>query len=178
MQVEGTGKWKTLPYQQVSEDSLWEITRNYNCYLVKNHRMTFSKDPLNLTGLNTKRDSGIAATHALGIGYEQTERKVREKKAKKKAKVIRFAFRVKTKKQLSKKKLIALPEKKLPTTNNTVYTDNRRITARAIVKALQRNLSGYRKDLLPLAFRRLRKLNKFKRANKRTNKAEAKKVKA
>jgi hypothetical protein len=175
--VKSTTAWKTLPTQQVSEDAIWELTRNWNCYLVAGERITLSKDPLNLTGLNTKRDSGLAATRAIGIGFEATERKVKEKKALKKARVIRFALRIKTRKLLPKRRLSALPAKSLPLHNNTVFSERRRLTVRAIVKTLQRDLTQYRRDLLPLAFLRLRKLNKFKKLNKRQNKVDAKKVK-
>lgn len=176
--VKASNTWKTLPHQQASDDTVWELTRNWNCYLTQNHGLTLSRDPLNLTGLHTKRDSGIASSKALGIGYETTERKVREKKAKKKARVVRLSLRVRTHRQLPKKRLVALPAKTLPLHNNSVYAERRRITARAIVKTLQRDLTTYRKDLLPIAFKRLRKLQKFKSNNKRTNRAEAKKVKA
>ncbi len=169
--------WKTLPLQQTSDDTLWELTRNWNCYLVGDHHTQFSRDPLNLTGLNTKRDSGLANTHALGINYEITERRVREKKAKKKARVVRFTLNIKTRRQLPKRRCVALPENQVPLHNNTVFSSRRRITARAIVKTLRRDLQNYRRDLLPLAFRRLRRLHRFKKANKAQNRAEAKKAK-
>jgi hypothetical protein len=176
--VKAPSAWKSLPYQQVSDDAVWEITRNFNCFLFSNNGLTLSKDPCNLTGLNTKRDSGLANTRAIGIGYETTERKVREKKAKKKARVVRFSLRVRTHRQIPKKRLVALPAKTLPLHNNTVFAERRRITTRSVAKTLLRDLKNYRSDLLPLAFRRLNKLHRFKRLNKRLNKLEAKKVKA
>lgn len=169
-------QWKTLAAEQASPDALWEITRNYTSYLIRAQDLTLSRDPLNLTGLNLKRDSGIANTRAIGIGINAHERKVREKRAKKKAKVVRFDFRIKTRKNLHKDRLVAL--KGVPTSNNTLYSERKRVTARAIVKTLQRDLLNYRADLLPIAIRRLRRLNKFKQANKNQNKAEAKKTKA
>ncbi len=180
---ESHGKWKTLPYQQVSDDSIWEMTKNWNCYLVYGQGETFSRDPLNLTGLHNKRDSGIANNKAIGIGYESTERKVREKKAKKKARVVKFTLRIKTKKQLPKKRLSELKKDSTgkivhPTTNNTVYSERKRIPARAVVKALKRDLAAYRRDLVPIAIKRLRKLIRYKRKNKKGNKTEAKKLKA
>jgi hypothetical protein len=179
MQQEFSGKWKTLPYQQVSDDTIWDLTRRWNCYLVQNHGLTLSRDPLNLTGLNLKRDSGLANTKALGVDTEVSERKVREKKAKKKARVVRFTLRVKTRRQLPKRRLVALPAKATePQSNNLVFSERRRVPARAIVKALQRDLNGYRRDLVPLAIRRLRKLLRYKRKNRKANKAEAKKLKA
>jgi hypothetical protein len=179
MQQEYSGKWKTLPYQQVSDDTLWDLTRNWNCYLVHNHGLTLSKDPLNLTGLNLKRDSGLANTKALGVDFEASDRKVREKKAKKKAKVVRFTLRIKTRRQLPKAKLAALPAKQaVPQNNNLVFSERRRVPARAIVKALQRDLTAYRRDLVHLAIRKLRKLIRYKRKNRKANKQEAKKLKA
>lgn len=170
------GKWITLKNEQASPDALWEITRNYSCYLVKAQGLTLSRDPMNLSGLNLKRDSGIANSKAIGVGIDAHDRKVREKRAKKKARVVRFSFKIKTRKNIPQSRLVAL--KGEPTSNNTLYSERRRITARAIVKTLQRDLLNYRSDLLPLAIRRLRRLNKFKAANKNQNKAEAKKTKA
>ena len=54
--------------QQVSNDLLWGITQNYTSYLFKNNGTTFSRDPLNLSGLNTRRDNGVCANAAIGIG--------------------------------------------------------------------------------------------------------------
>jgi large subunit ribosomal protein L28e len=169
--------WKTLPLEQVTSDALWELTQNYNCYLVKSQGATFSRDPLNLSGLNTKRDSGVANTRAIGIGFEAVDKKVTFKKAKKTAKVIRFSLKIKTHKALPKSRLVALPAKAVPLHNNTVYSDRRRVTLRSIAKTLQRDLTSYRRDLIPVAFKRLRKLNTFKKQNKFRNRAEDKKAK-
>jgi hypothetical protein len=170
--------WKNLPHQQGGDDTLWELTRNYSSYIVKNHGLILSRDPLNLTGLNTKRDSGIANSKAIGIGFSANDRKVKERKAKKKAKVVRINLRIKTRRALPKKRLTELKKDTIPTSNNAVYSERPRITVRAAVKALQRDLAGYRKDLVAIAVRRLRRIHKFKRANKRQNKLDAKKVKA
>jgi hypothetical protein len=171
--------WKTLPAEQVTSDALWELTQNWNCFLIKSQATTFSRDPLNLSGLNTKRDSGISNTRAIGIGFETIEKKVPVKnmKVKKTVKVIRFALKIKTRKNLPKNRLAALPEKAVPLHNNTVFADRRRVTLRSIAKTLQRDLGTYRRDLIPLAFKRLRKLNKFKKANKNRNKSDDKKAK-
>ena len=177
--------WKTLPLEQSSSDFLWELTRNYNSYLVRSQGVVLSRDPLNLTGLNTKRDSGIANTSAIGLGLASVNRKVKEKKekkAKKQASVVRVNLRIKTKRLLPKKRLVQLKVDKKhfsPTSNNLVYGEARGLTLRAVVKALNRNYAkSYRQDLLPVAFRRLRRINKFKKNNKRLNKQDAKKVKA
>lgn len=171
-----TKPWKELPGPQVSEDALWEMTRSYSSYLTCNHNLCLSTDPLNLTGLNTKRDSGIANPRAIGIDFEAKERTVKEKKAKKKAQVVRFALRIKTKRQIPKARLVAVNIKKLQ--NNCVYSENKNITIRAIVKSIKRDLSNYRRDLVPLALRKLAILQKFKAKNKWNNKKEAKTIKA
>jgi hypothetical protein len=173
-----TKAWKDFPGAQVSEDSLWEMTKKYNSFLNKNHGLTISTDPLNLTGINTKRDSGVSAVRALGIETEVNERTVKEKKQKKKAQVVRFNLNIKTKKKLPKKRLVALKDKEEPTNNNVVYGSNKNVTLRAIVKSLKRDLKNYRKDLVPVAFRKLKKLSAYKLKNKWTNRTEAKKIKA
>ena len=96
MPVHKTKAWKDLAGSQISEDSLWEMTKNYTSYLTNNHDLTLSTDPLNLTGLNTKRDSGVAAVHAFGIASSAKERTVKEKKVKKKAQVVRLTLNIKT----------------------------------------------------------------------------------
>ena len=50
-----TKEWKDMLGVQVTEDSLWELTKDYNSYLNHNNGLTISTDPLNLSGLNTKR---------------------------------------------------------------------------------------------------------------------------
>ena len=169
-----TKPWKDDLGTQVTEDSLWELTKDYSSYLNHNHGLTISTDPLNLSGLNYKRDSGIAVPHALGISTEVKERNVKEKKLKKKAPVVRICLNIKTKRQIPKKKLVELKE--LPTNNNAVYSSRRNITIRAVVKALKRDLGNYRKDLLPLALKRLNAYRIYKNNNKWNNRKEAKKI--
>jgi hypothetical protein len=82
------------------------------------------KRPLELNCLNSKRDSE----------YEATERKVREKKAKKNAKVVRFTLRIKTKRQLPERRLVALPvnpvtKTAVPQNNNFGSSEKRRVYA-------------------------------------------------
>ena len=50
-------EWKELPAAQVSDSLLWEATKRYTSYITKNNGLTLSLDPMNLTGLNTKKDS-------------------------------------------------------------------------------------------------------------------------
>ena len=131
--------WKTLPRQQISNDYLWELTRNSNSFLVSNQGATFSRDPLNLSGLNLKRDSGIANTAALGINTTYSTKKVNYKKVKKvENKVLRFNLNVRTRAALPKARCTALKvvgkEVVAPTTNNCVYSTSERLTARAVVK--------------------------------------------
>ena len=168
-----TKAWKDDLGTQVTEDSLWELTKDYTSYLNHNHGLTISTDPLNLSGLNYKRDSGIAAPHALGISTEVKERNVKQKKQKKKAPVVRVCLNIKTKKQIPKKKLVELKE--LPINNNAVYSSRRNITIRAVVKALKRDLGNYRRDLVPVALKRLNNYRVYKNNNKWNNRKEAKK---
>ncbi len=168
-----TKAWKDDLGTQVTEDSLWELTKDYTSYLNHNHGLTISTDPLNLSGLNYKRDSGIAAPHALGISTEVKERNVKQKKQKKKAPVVRVCLNIKTKKQIPKKKLVELKE--LPTNNNAVYSSRRNITIRAVVKALKRDFGNYRRDLVPVALKRLNNYRVYKNNNKWNNRKEAKK---
>jgi len=172
-----TKAWKDFPGAQVSEDSLWEMTKKYNSFLNKNHGLTISTDPLNLTGVNTKRDSGVSAVRALGISTEVNERTVKEKKAKKKAPVVRFNLNIKTKKKIPKSKLVSLKDKE-PENNNVVYGSNKNVTLRAIIKSLKRDLKNYRKDLVPVALKKVKKLSTFKLKNKWANRQEAKKIKS
>ena len=170
--------WKTQPTCQTSEDTLWELTKNWNCYLFKSQGVTLSHDPLNLSGVHTKRDSGLVCGHAIGITFELVDKKVYEKKSKKSAKIMRFALNLKTKRPtVTKNKLVALPAKAVPQNNNIVFSSRRRVTLRSIVKTIKRDLTVYRKDLVHLAFLRLRKLNKFKKVHKNISKAEARKAK-
>jgi hypothetical protein len=172
-----TKAWKDFPGAQVSEDSLWEMTKKYNSFLNKNHGLTISTDPLNLTGINTKRDCGVSAVRALGIETEVNERNVKEKKQKKKADVVRFNLNIKTKKKLPKNRLVALKDKE-PSNNNVVYGGNKNVTLRAIVKSLKRDLKNYRKDLVPVALKKVKRLSAYKLKNKWANRLEAKKIKS
>ena len=166
-------EWKELPPCQVSDALLWEVTKNYTSYLTKNNGLTLSTDPLNLTGLNTKKDSGVACGKALGVEADVSERTVRVKKVKKKAQVVRFDFNVKTKKLIPKKQLneVKDPEKR----NRCVYSSRTNVTIKAVVKALKRDLKNYRKDLVPTALRRCYKLYNYKKNSKYLKKGDKKK---
>ncbi len=124
--------FQTLPRCQVSNDLLWELTRNRSGYLVKRNGLTLSRDPLNLTGLNTKRDSGIANTEALGLSTQVVNRRVIHRKVKKNAPVVKLKLSVKSRRQLPKKRCV--PLKCLPETNNLVYSASERLTSRSVAK--------------------------------------------
>ena len=163
-------EWKELPPCQVSDALLWEATKNYTSFLTKNHGLTLSTDPLNLTGKNTKKDSGVCATRALGIEFDTVEKNVKVKKAKKKAPVLRFSLNVKTKKVIPKKKCVELKEE--PTTNHCVYSSTRNVPIRALVKTVKRDLNNYRRDLVPTALRKLYVLYTFKKHFKNPRKGK------
>ena len=164
-------EWKELPAAQVSDALLWEATKHYTSYLTRNNGLTLSLDPLNLTGLNTKRDSGVASVRALGIEYDIAERNIKYKKKKEKRPVVRFNLNIKTKKLIPKKRCVELKDPE-PSTNHCVYSQRNRVGVRAIVKAMRRDLHNYRRDLVHTALRRLYKLYRFKKLNKHPKKEE------
>ena len=89
------GNLKSLPRNQVSDDLLWAINKKNNCFLRKNQGVTFSLDPTNLSGINLKRDSGVTSQEGIGITPIVSERKIKDKKVKKRANVTRFDLNVK-----------------------------------------------------------------------------------
>ena len=99
-------EWKELPPCQVSDALLWEATKNYTSFIIKNNGIVLSTDPLNLTGANTKKDSGVASVRALGVEFDISDRKVKKAKKKETAPVVRFSLNIKTKKLIPKKKCV------------------------------------------------------------------------
>ena len=59
--------------------------------------------------------------------------------------------------------------------NRSVFVENRQLSARSCVKVIKRGLTNYRRDLVPFALRRLKRLHRFKIANKWKNREEGKK---
>ena len=123
---------------------------------------------MNLTKLNTKKDSGIAPRRAIGVDYDISERNIKYKKKKEKRPVMRFNLNIKTK-RLIPKKCVEIKEAE-PTSNHCVYSTTKNITVRAIVKSLKRDLNNYRRDLVPTALRKLYVLYRFKKFNKHPKK--------
>ena len=162
-------EWKELPSCQVSDALLWEVTKNYTSYLTKSNGKVLSTDPLNLTGENTKKDSGVAPTRALGVDIEIAERNIKVKKAKKKADVPRFVLNIKTKHVIPKKNCVELKEE--PMANHCVYSCTKEVPIRAIVKTVKRDLKNYRRDLVPTALRKLYVLYNFKKHFKNPKKS-------
>ena len=163
-------EWKELPPCQVSDALLWEATKNYTSFITKNNGLTLSTDPLNLTGKNTKKDSGVCATRALGLDFDFVEKSYKVKKAKKKGDILRFNLNVKTKKVIPKKNCVEL--KKEPTTNHCVYSSTRNVPIRALAKTVKRDLNNYRRDLVPTALRKLYVLYNFKKHFKNPRKGK------
>ncbi|POS81456.1 ribosomal L28e family protein [Diaporthe helianthi] len=57
----------------VSSDLVWEITRNNNAYLVKRNTaggVHFSRDPLNLANVNSRKHAGYVNEKAVGISAD------------------------------------------------------------------------------------------------------------
>ena len=154
-------EWKELPPCQVSDALLWEATKNYTSFITKNNGIVLSTDPLNLTGANTKKDSGVASVRALGVEFDISDRKVKKAKKKEIAPVVRFSLNIKTKKVIPKKKCVEL--KGEPTSNHCVYSSTKFVPVRALVKTVKRDLNNYRRDLVPTALRKLYVLYNFKK---------------
>ncbi|KAI1941228.1 hypothetical protein LOZ66_001740 [Ophidiomyces ophidiicola] len=54
----------------VSEDLVWEVVRSQNAYLVNRKSgggVRFSRDPLNLTNIHSRKNSGFSNNKAIGI---------------------------------------------------------------------------------------------------------------
>lgn len=139
------------------------------------------KESHSLLILQTCQESTLKETPELlsqegfGIAIDIKERRVRERKAKKKAPVVRFALNIRTRRQLGKARLAPI-KGAVPKTNNAVYSSQSGLTVRSIVKVLKRGLKTYRPDLHSLALRRLNALNRFKHHGKNLNKRDAKKA--
>ena len=60
---------------------LWGITRKTNSYLMKrrNVRQALSTEPLNLSGVHSKANSGLCNRTAIGVSLESVKGKSRQK---------------------------------------------------------------------------------------------------
>ena len=168
--------FKSLPRSQVSDDLLWQINGNNNCFLRKSQGLTLSADPCNLSGLNLKRDSGVTSQEGMGITLNKSERKIKDKKSKKRANVLRFDFNLRSRRNLGKEKLVKVTVQKnntLKSNANRAYSTSAGLTTRAIVKVVKRGLKTYRPDLHNIALEKLRLLHKAKKVSKNISKREA-----
>jgi len=152
--------WKTLTTEQASSDFVWEYTRDHNCYLVKNTGLVLSRDPLNLSGFNHKRDSGLASTKAIGIQLTHIKGKWKENKVRKTGQVAKFNLNIKTKKMNPRSNLKPIGKGARVT---SIYSVRRNQTLTQVVKTLVRGLTNYRRDLKTVIAQRIRKLNNVKR---------------
>ncbi|KAH3678215.1 hypothetical protein WICMUC_001644 [Wickerhamomyces mucosus] len=66
----------------VSNDLIWALTSKQSSFLVKRSTVTLSRDPLNVSGKNTKTSSGLANDKALGISQQNGKIVVVSKVAK------------------------------------------------------------------------------------------------
>lgn len=164
--------FKTLPRSQVSDDLLWAANGKNNCFLRKSQGLVFSLDPTNLSGINLKRDSGVTSQEGLGITLNVQERRISEKKSKKKATVFRFDLNIRSRRSLGKAKQVVI--KKAPTTNFRAYSVSKGLTTRAVIKVLRRGLKTYRPDLHNVAFKKLIALKNSKIRAKYLNKKDNK----
>merc|ERR1712032_1230048 len=143
--------WKTLPIEQASGDFVWETTRNNNCYLIGNTGSVFSRDPMNLSGMNLKRDSGLA----------NNQGRWKEHKVRKTGQVAAFNLNIRTKRMNPRVNLRpVVAGKPRPT---LVYSTNANQSLTRVVKCVFRGLTNYRRDLRALLAKRVRKMNSIKR---------------
>lgn len=153
--------WKTLPIEQASGDFIWEAVRYNNCYLITNTGLTMSRDPMNLSGFNLRRDSGLASTQAVGVELVHTKGSWKEHKVKKTGPVVAFNVHIKTKKMNPKKSLKpVVAGKPRPT---SFYSTNANQSLTRVLKNVFRGLTNYRRDLRSVLLQRVRKLNAIKR---------------
>jgi hypothetical protein len=156
--------WKTLPIEQASNDFVWEMTKNNSCFLIKNldvQGVTLSRDPMNLTGSNFRRDSGLACTQAVGIQLTHNQGRWKEHKVRKTGEVASFNLNIKTKKMNPKKNLKPVVAGKARPTS--VYSINANQSLTRVVKCVFRGLTNYRRDLRAVLLKRVRKMNGIKR---------------
>jgi large subunit ribosomal protein L28e len=128
----------------VSSDLVWEIVRNQNAFLVKSKvsgGVQFSRDPLNLTNLHSRKYAGFVNDKAVGV--VPTEKGV----------------------QVISKKSSALnqPAKALI---NTTYNKSGRKTYKSVANLAAK--SGYRGDLRQAAVARASAIKKSQRPVKET----------
>merc|ERR1712150_133753 len=153
--------WKTLPIEQASGDFIWETTRNNNCFLIQNTGTQMSRDPMNLSGFNLKRDSGLASNQAVGIELIHTKGRWKEHKVRKDGYVAAFNLNVRSKRMNPRVHLRpVVAGKPRPT---LVYSTNANQTLTRVVKCVFRGLTNYRRDLRALLAKRVRKMNSIKR---------------
>lgn len=152
--------WKTLPNEQASGDLIWEYTKENNCYLLKNTGLILSRDPMNLSGFNLKRDSGLASTQAIGIQLTYVKGNWKENKVKKTGQVAKFNLNIKTKKMNPRSVLRPIGKAANVT---SVYSVRRNQTLTQVVGTLAKGLTNYRRDLKTVLAQKIRKLNNVKR---------------
>ncbi|CCH43991.1 putative 60S ribosomal protein L28e [Wickerhamomyces ciferrii] len=56
----------------VSNDFIWAVTSKQSSFLVKRPNVVLSRDPLNVSGKNTKTSSGLVNQKAFGITQDKT----------------------------------------------------------------------------------------------------------
>lgn len=115
---------------------IWALTSQQSTFLVKRAAVTLSRDPLNVSGKNTKTSSGLANDKAIGISQEAGRIVVRSK-------VVKNANK---------------PSKSVATTSFKQYK-----SARKTALAVSNLAKGYRDDLRAVAVKRA---SQYSRSNK------------
>jgi len=79
----------------MSSSLLWELTKKNNCFLKSGNELTFSKDPLNLSGKNCFRYSGLVNKKAINVVKDKNNKIVlltksqKQKQQKKPSKLVK-----------------------------------------------------------------------------------------
>ena len=169
------GQFKSLPRCQVSDDLLWSMNGQNNCFLRKSRGLFMSMDPCNLSGVNFKAHSGVTASEGLGITMTKQSMNIKVKKSKRKANVVRFVVNVRSRRNLGKNRCVSL-KNAAPHANFRYASSTAPITARSCMKVM-RGMKNYRPDLHSLAAKRIQRLHKTKNAAKSRSRAEFSKKK-
>ncbi|ODV60581.1 ribosomal protein L28e [Ascoidea rubescens DSM 1968] len=133
-----------MAYSNVSNDLIWEITKNQSAFLVKRGNFTFSKDPLNVTNKNSRTSSGLANDKAVGVSEVDD----------------RITLKTRTQKSSNKP-------------SQSVYTQSFKSgkSSRRVALAVSNTVKGYREDLRVVA---VKKASQYSRAKTQRKTYEAK----
>ncbi|CDR45414.1 CYFA0S18e01310g1_1 [Cyberlindnera fabianii] len=110
-----------------TNDFIWAVTSKQSSFLVKRSNVVLSRDPLNVSGKNTKTSSGLVNEKAIGVSQENGK----------------IVLRTKITKNANK-----------PAKNVSTVAFNQYKSPRKVALAVSNSAKGYRDDLRAVAVRR------------------------